>query len=75
MRCPACQKSGGIETVWSQSAGQRLPRRFTAYNLIRRHRRCKWCQYRFYTIELTEREFMMLLEKAVTRGERKADAV
>jgi len=74
MRCPACQKSGGIETVWSQSAGQRLPRRFTAYNVIRRHRRCARCSHRFYTIEMTEREFMMILEKAVTRGPRIVNA-
>jgi transcriptional regulator NrdR family protein len=63
----ACRTSNHLESLWAQTDGQRLAKRFQAYNVVRRMRRCKDCGHRFYTIEIPERDFLLLLDRAVRK--------
>lgn len=68
MKCtnPVCRVEGQLESMLAQSdANNRLPKRFSAYNVIRRVRRCNKCQHKFHTLELPEKDFIALLQKAV----------
>lgn len=72
MKCvnPVCRAEGkgNLVSVLAQSdSNKRLPRRFAAYNVIRRVRRCVKCGQKFHTLELPERDFIALLEKAVEK--------